>query len=404
MQYNCKVCNSVKLHKVLDLGRMPSANELVLKKYLNSVKSYPLEYYWCEECTFFQQMELINRDELFGGFYTYQTGVNLPAVEHFKELALMVKENIKNKDFAIVVASNDGTEISALKEFGEFKKVIGVEPAKNLAKMANDKGLLTINNFFGTDLSKKIVKDYGKADLVVASNVFAHIPNPKDLLLGMKECINDEGSIIIEVHWLKSLVDNLQIDALYGEHYYVWSIKAMEKIAQICGLNISKADYLPEQHGGSIRVTFSKTKQTQLNNMFVQEKASGLYDLSSMKKLQKKAEERKEKIIAIVKRLKSQNKRISLWTVPAKIVTILNFCNLSNKEIDYAYDLTPGKIGKYIPMANILIKDEKLIAQDMPDYLIVGAWNYIEFGKQKLKWYTDKGGKLINPLTCEIIG
>ncbi len=404
-EHKCKVCGSAELYKVLDLGSMPNANGLVSKDQMSKVVSYPLVYYWCKNCTFFQQTELINRKELFGDDYTYYTGVNPPAVEHFRKLAAEIGKKAERKEFAVILASNDGTEISLMKEVGGFKKVIGVEPAKNLAKAANEKGLTTINEFFDEKLGKRIASEYGKADVVIANNVFAHIPNPRDFLMGMKELIGDSGMISIEVHWLKSLVENLQIDSLYGEHYFVWDVRAMDTIAESCGLKVSGVDYLPDQQGGSIRVTLGKrSRSKEIDGFFKQEEGTGLYDLESMKKMQKRADERKAKFVKLVKGLKAQGKRVSIWTVPAKIATLLNFCGLSHKEIDCAYDLTEAKIGKYIPKADILVKSEKQIEQDMPDYLIVGAWNYMEFGKQKMEWYVRKGGKLINPLTCEIYG
>ncbi len=400
----CKVCGSERVLKALDLGEMPNANSLVSKEQLQSVRSYPLEYYWCEDCSFFQQINLIKREELFGDFYTYQTGVNLPAVEHFKGLAEKLGNEANERKLAIVIASNDGTEIATLKEFGSFDRVIGVEPAKNMAKIANDKGLFTINDFFSVELAKRMASEYAKADIITANGVFAHIPDPRDMMLGMAELVKDDGKIEIEVHWLKSLVDNLQIEALYGEHYYVWSIKAMNKMAEACGLKVSDVEYLPEQQGGSIRVLLSKSKQGNIGQLLQQELKSGLYDKATMLDLQQRADARKKRFVALVKELNSQKKRVSVWTVPAKIVTLLNFCALSGRDIESAYDITPGKIGRYIPGANILIKDEKLIGDDMPDYLILGAWNYIEFMRKKLKWYTDRGGMFINPLTCEIMG
>ncbi len=399
----CKVCGSLRMHKVLDLGKMPSANGLVEKKDLENVKSYPLRYYWCEDCSFFQQIELIGRDELFGNFYAYQTGVSLPAVKHFRQLSVEIGKEMKIKRFAVVLASNDGTEIGLLRNFGGFNSVIGIEPAKNLAESANAEGFTTINRFFDRDLARQITSEYGKADLIVANNVFAHIPYPKEFMLGMGDLVKEDGTILIEVHWLKSLVDNLQIDTLYGEHYYVWSVKAMEKIAELCGLIISKVSFI-EEHGGSIRVLLKKTgSKMAIRHLLLEEKESGLYNLDRMERLQGEANRNRDMLVRLVRELKNKNKKIAIWTVPAKIATRLNFCGLTSKEIDCAYDITKSKIGKYIPKANIPIKDERLIEKDRPDYLIVGAWNYMEFGKKKLRWYLDMGGKLINPLTCEVI-
>jgi SAM-dependent methyltransferase len=399
----CRVCGSKKLLKVLDLGSMPSANILVLKEDLARVKSHPLQCYWCEECSFFQQVDLVDRDELFGDFYKYQTGVNPPAVEHFRELAIKLGKAGPNKKLAVVVASNDGTEIALLKEFGGFSRVIGVEPSKNMADLANVHGLETINAFFGQKQGKKMASEYGNADLVIANNVFAHIPEPKDFLLGMKELVKEDGLIVIEVHWLRDFVQQLQIDTVYAEHYFVWSVKALNKIAELCGLSVAGVEYLPERLGGSIRASFSKSKKGDIKWFIDEEKKAGLYDKATMTELQKRANKRKADIVALIRKLKGQGKRIAVWTAPAKICTLLNFCGLTDRELECAYEITDGKIGKYIPGANLLIKDEKSIERDMPDYLLVGAWNYIGFMKKKLKWYTDRGGKLINPLTCEIL-
>ena len=401
--YKCKVCGSLKLHKALDFGDMPNANGLVAKEHLNDVVSYPLIYYWCEECTFFQQAKLVNKENLWSD-YTFQTGVSKPSVEHFKKAADGLSKKLQNKDFAVVIASNDGTEISLLKKAG-FSKVVGVEPAKNIAKIANENGLFTIVDFFGENLSREIVQKYGKADLVIANNVFAHIPDPRDFMMGMRNLISDEGEIYIEVHWLKSLVTNLQIESLYAEHYYVWSLRSIKRLADACGLKISGVRYLPEQYEGSINVVFSKTKENKevIEEFLEQEDKFGLGDKEVMLGLQKRAEARKKKFVGLIRALKKKGKRISVWTAPAKVSTLLNFFGLSNLEIDYIYDSTPTKIGKFIPKANIPIKDENLIKEDMPDYLIIGARNYLEFAKVKLKPYTDRGVKLIDTLACEII-
>lgn len=405
VKHTCRVCGNEHLYKALDLGVMPSANDLVEKRYLSKVKSYPLRYYWCGNCTFFQQVDLVDRKRLFGGNYVYFTGASHPAVEHFKELSLEMGRRLYNKSFAVVIASNDGTEIKLLREFGGFEKVLGVEPTKNLAKIANKNGLPTINAFFGEELSRRMADDCGKADLVIANNVFAHIPDPQDMLRGMGNLISDDGIISIEVHWLKKLIEELQIDALYAEHYYVWDIKAFERISENCGLKIAGIEYLPNRLGGSIRVMMKKHGKSHIARRFIlEEERVGLYDIGEIKKLQKRSNERRDRFARLIKGLKKQNRSVSIWTVPAKIATWLNFCGISSNEIDYGYDATEYKIGRYIPNANILVKDERKIEEDMPDYLIVGAWNYMDFGRQKLRWYLEKGGKLINPLTCEIVG
>ena len=251
-------------------------------------------------------------------------------------------------------------------------------------------------------MSKDIVKKYGKADLVVANNVFAHIPYPKDMLKGMKNLINKNGKIIIEVHWLRSIVEKLEIETLYTEHYYVWTVKAMNTLASQCKLKLIGVLYMPKQHGGSLRFTLSESGENDLKLM-KDEEICGLYKKSTMKLLQKRAEKRKNKLNNLIKKLKMGGKSIAIWSVPAKVPTLINYCGLTNADIMCAYEVAKSKIGRYIPKAKIPIKDEDDLKTDMPDYLIIGAWNYLGFAIKKLKWYTDAGGKLINPLTAKVL-
>ena len=403
----CIACNSGNLYKVFDLGVVPSANNLVKKASIKLVKSYPLNYYWCKECGLLQQVKLVDSKKLFRKYYVYITGASKNTVNLFRKEAELLKRSIKNKDLAYVIASNDGTEIKLIKNIAGFKEVIGIEPAINIAKYANKLGLKTVNDFFTWDLSNKLLKKYGKADLIVANNVFAHIPYPRDMLNGMKNLLKEDGVIEIEVHWLKSLVESLQIDILYAEHYYEWSIKAMVSIAHICGLELVSAESLPTQQGGSIRFWLKLSgKQVGLNELISKEREIGVYNQDIMLNLQNLAEGRKIHLISIINDIKKQNKTIGIWSVPAKIVTILNFCGLTNRDIDCAFDIAKTKINRYIPKANILIKDKKVALKNvskLPDYLIIVAWNYIDENKKELKEYLRRGGKLINPLSYEII-
>jgi len=391
----CLICGSKNLTKVLDLGEMPSSNDLVSKNDLNKVKSYPLKYYLCNNCTLFQQLDLVDNSILFRNNYTYMTGVNKGLVEHFNQMADEVLKFTKHRNLAYVIGSNDGTEIEILEDRG-FKKVVGIEPAKNIAKLARAKGLITVNDFFTYKLSRTLVDKYGKADLVLVNNVFAHIPDPKDMLEGMKAVTKDSGNIVIEVHWLRSIIDKTEIETLYAEHYFVWTIKAFELLAKKVGLNINGVFYT-KNHGGSLRFVLGKTAQkikSDRSKLKLKEKNL----INEVKNLQKNADRKRDNLVNIIETAKRNGKRVGIWSVPAKVPTLINFCGLTNKDIDYAYEVAPTKIGKYIPKANILIKDEKYIEKDMPDYLIIGAWNYIDLAKEKLVWYVKKGGRLINPL------
>ncbi|MHB1830728.1 MAG: class I SAM-dependent methyltransferase [Candidatus Micrarchaeaceae archaeon] len=394
MAKSCKICKG-ELVLALDLGKMPSANKLVAKKDLNKVKSYPLTYHICKKCSLFQLTRFVGDKELFLD-YPYMTGASKMLVEHFKEMSNDLVKISKHKKLAYVMASNDGTEINLLKEAG-FKEVYGVEPSN----IGNNKPN-TINNFFNYKLSQYLVKTIGKADLITANNVFAHIPNPNDMLKGMANLIKDDGIISIEVHALKSIIEQTEVESLYAEHFFVWSIKAMYTLTNQLGLKIAYVIFLPQQHGGSYRLIIKKTGTygKSISRLMQEEEAV----IATIGTLQKKADERKVKFAKLIKDLKVQGKSIGIWGVPAKVPTLLNFCGITEKEITCAYEVAPTKIGKWIPKANIEIKDEKMIAIDKPDFLICGAWNYWDFALKVLDGYIKRGGKLINPLTCKIAG
>ena len=405
IKQNCAACGGKNMISALDLGKLPNSNEFVYKKDLKNIRYYPLKYYWCKDCGLFQQLELVDSKTLFRDNYTYQTGVNLPGVIHFRELSRKLKKELVRKcNFAIVIGSNDGTELELLKEAG-FKKALGVEPAKNIAEIANRKGLETINAFFTQKLSKEIIKKYGKADLITANNVFAHIPDPKDMLLGMRTLLNPNGKIVIEVQWFRDVIRKNSIDTLYSEHYYEWTIKAMISLARRCGLKVIKVTRLPKQQGGSIRFYLGLKGKTDKKLESLEQKA-GVYNKNKILSMQIRSEKRKIKLIKLLTKLKTDGNIIAIWAVPAKVSTVLNFSGINSKFIDYAFDATPTKINRYIPMAGIKILDEKLLNANMKnrlDYIIIGAWNYLDFAKKKLSWFTDSGGKLINLLNGKII-
>lgn len=405
IENKCKACEGINIHKIIDLGSLPNPNKLLSEDELDRFHSYPLEFFWCEDCSFFQQLRPVDSKTLFEEDYTYQTGVNAPAVFHFKEVASLISEKVTKKNFAVVLASNDGTEISILNDIAKFKNIVGVEPAKNIARIANSKGYETINAFFGEETGQNIKSKYGKADLVTANNVFAHVPEPDDFLKGIRELLTSDGIAVIEVQWLKAFVEKVAIEMLYAEHMYVWSARAMKTICRRVGLTVVKIDILDNQQGGSLRY-WIKLKGRESTEVDLIEKNTGLFDKDIMLQLQIKADGRMECLRNKVAQLRRDKKIIDIWAVPAKVPIILNYSGLNSEDIRVAYDSTPTKIGKYIPKANIKVVDEACLKPGMtdpPDCIIIGAWNYLEYAKSKLSWFTDSGGILLNLLNGEFV-
>ncbi|MDE1874441.1 MAG: class I SAM-dependent methyltransferase [Candidatus Micrarchaeota archaeon] len=396
MRTNCVACGSERLLEGINLGEMPNSNGLAeSKETASAAKSYSLNYYWCENCGLLQLVNVAKRDELWKD-YTYQSGVNKALIEYLAERARLLFRAVKKKELAYVIASNDGTEIAPLK-LG-FKKVIGIDPAKNMTDIANSKGLTSINAYFSEELGIKLAQD-GKADLITANNVFAHVPDPADMMRGIKALLADDGYAVIEVQSLRSVLKGLSFDTLYAEHHYEWSIKGMHELTKRCGLVLTNVTYLASQQGGSVRFWIRKTGMEFPTE---KEEKEFAYIKNHIPNFQKRADRRKRKFVRLIKKLKKDGKTISIWGSSAKINTLVNYCGLTSEDIACAYEVADSKIGKYMPKAGIPIKNEAGILTDMSDYLIVGAWNYMDFAKKKLSAYLEKGGQLINPHTCKI--
>ena len=329
---SCVVCEGKDLHKAMDFGLMPNSNGLVSKEHLGEVKSYPLSFYWCSNCGLLQQLDVVSREDLFRDEYTYQTGASAPAVAHFTALAQEIGKRASQTNLALVIASNDGTEIDLMGRFGKFKKVIGVEPAKNIAALANGRGFQTIPEFFTCELSEKILREQGKADVIIANNVFAHIPDPSDMLRGIANLLSEDGYAVIEVQWLADVVRKLAIDTLYAEHYYEWTTKAMRTLANKCNMRLVDVEHLPDLHGGSLRF-WLRLKGDETSKLESEEIKAGIYDLDTIRQLQARADVRRLKFQALMEKLRAANCTVDIWAVPAKVPTLLNFCKIDGRYL-----------------------------------------------------------------------
>jgi len=387
---NCRCCGSKKLKRVLSLGYQPLANNL-LKKKDEECKVYPLELNVCEECYNCQLSVAIHRDEMFSS-YLYQSSTTKTFREHFEKAAKKYINdfNLDKDSYIIDVGSNDGIGLKPFLDLG-FKNIQGIEPAKNLADIANKNGINTFNGYLDEKALNPIKNG---ADLLLASNVFAHSDDLKSMAKSMKKLIKPDGKIVIEVQYLLRTIEDLTFDNIYHEHTNYWSLTTLKRFLENLGLKIFNVEEI-NTHGGSIRIYVTQDQKTlvnsNVNELLDKEEKFGLSKISTYLEFGKKISNLKINVIKNLKNLKKSHKNIIGFGAPAKATTALNFFNIIN-EIDAIIEDNKMKHDKFIPGVKIpIISKQKLNIQN--PLIIVLAWNFFEDIKKN---NTDISNKFIS--------
>ncbi len=373
-KFECRSCENTKLKRVVSLGYQPLANNL-LNKQNEKCELYPLEVNYCEKCHNCQLSVSVDPKKMFSN-YLYTSSTSKIFQEHFvKASEKYIKDFKLNKkrSYIIDIGSNDGIALKPFVDKG-FKKILGVEPAKNLAKLANKKKIKTFNGFLDKKNLKKIKKG---ADLILASNVFAHSDKLQEMAECMFKLLSKKGTIIIEVQYLMNTLKDLTFDNIYHEHYNYWSLTSLTNFFKKFDSVIFRSEKV-DTHGGSIRVYIKKNKKTKIEKsvkqMLKEEEKFGIKKFNTYKKFGEKVYEIRENIRRNLKKIKKNSKLIIGYGAPAKATTALNFFGIS-KEIDFVVEDNKLKHNKYIPGVNIPIKDKSKITNKQ-NTLIVLAWNF----------------------------
>jgi nucleoside-diphosphate-sugar epimerase/dTDP-4-dehydrorhamnose 3,5-epimerase-like enzyme len=373
-KFDCRSCGNNKLKRVVSLGYQPLANNLVKKKD-EKCDLYPLEVNYCDKCHNCQLSVAVDPKIMFSN-YLYTSSTSKVFRNHFIEAAKKYSKELKlnkKKSYIIDIGSNDGVALKPFLELG-FKKILGIEPAKNLAKLANKNKIKTFNGFLEKRNIRKIKKN---ADLILASNVFAHSDNLKEMAECMLSLLSKKGTIVIEVQYLLNTLKDLTFDNIYHEHYNYWSLTSLINFFKQFNAKIFRSEKI-DTHGGSIRVYIKKDKKVKIEksviNMLKEEDSYGIKDFKTYKKFGEQVYKIRERVLANIKKLKENNKPIIGYGAPAKATTALNFFGIS-KEIDFIVEDNKLKHNKFIPGVNISIKSKSKI-KNKNNILIVLAWNF----------------------------
>lgn len=395
----CRICGSEDLTSYLNLGNMPLVNKVLSKSEIDSEKKYPLEVLLCGDCNLSQLSAVVDPGTLFRN-YSYRSSISDSFRKHCEELSIELNKIILGKDELIVdIASNDGCLLKQFKNKGN--RVLGVDPARNLAEIASNSGIETLPEFWNPSLAKSIRKEYGPAKVITAFNVFAHIDDVHSFLEGANILLLKEGNLIIEAPHLYNLVEKTQFDTVYHEHLSYFLAKPIERLARQHGFRLAKIKK-QDIHGGSLRYYLEKKNGTSsdgsVEQVMNEEKEAGLYERGAYFGLKRQVEGLKNNFSTILNELKYLNKNISGFGASAKGNILLNYCGLDSEIIDKIYDDTPEKQNKFYPGVHIPIASRKTLLEDNPDYLVLLSWNFAEEMMSKTKDYKNAGGKYMVPV------
>lgn len=386
-----------------DLGLTPIANDLLdPSKVWSSEPFYPLVAMVCCSCRLVQCAHDLTPDQIFRADYVYFSSHSTSWLNHAKRYIEQMAErfNLKTGDTVVELASNDGYLLQYAKERG--LKSLGIEPCESVARAAIAKGIDTRMAFFGRAFGKELAREGWKADLVVANNVFAHVPEIADFAAGIAELLAPEGVATIEVQHLLRMMQRNQFDTIYHEHYSYLSIVAVSKIFERVGMRLFDVESL-ETHGGSIRFFICRAdsnhqRSQRVDALLKEELDYGLDKDDAYIRWGEAVKETKRALLELCIKLKRQGKSIAGYGAPAKGVTLLNYCGIGRDFVDFTVDRADSKIGQYLPGVQIPILHPDAILKAKPDYVLILPWNIKTEIMEQMKGIREWGGRFITPV------
>ena len=393
----CRFCGEDLNKTFINLGAQPLSNSYVSdEKQPENI--YSLHVWVCGNCKLVQLEEYETPEEIFSE-YSYFSSYSDSWLKHAKEYTdyMVERFGFNDKSHVVEIASNDGYLLQYFIEKGI--PVLGIEPAKNVAAVAEQKGVTTLSEFFGVALAKKLAKKQ-KADLLLGNNVLAHVPDINDFMEGMHVLLADDGIITMEFPHLLQLIANNEFDTIYHEHFSYLSFSVVNQIFAVHGLKIFDVEEL-ETHGGSLRIFACHNNLNKYGisksvaEMLRREETACLLDMTAYTHFEKRVQQTKRDLLSLLIQLKNAGKNIVAYGAAAKGNTLLNYCGIGTDFINYVVDKNPNKQGVFLPGSRIPVLAPDIIKQTKPDYVLVLPWNLKSEITEQLNYIKDWQGKFI---------
>ncbi len=398
---SCRSCGASGLTSIIDLGQTPLANGLLTREQLTQPEpTYPLELVFCDKCTLVQITETVPPEELFSEYF-YRSSYSDTMLAHAQTLAgKLIRERKLGPDSLVMeVASNDGYLLQYYQRAGV--PALGIEPAKNIARIAEqERGIPTLSEFFGADLAKRLRAKGKRADVVHAHNVLAHVPDLNGFALGLGLLLSEDGVAVIEVPYVKDMIDRTEFDTIYHEHLCYFSLTALDGLFRRHGLTIVNVERL-DIHGGALRVEVAKEnseRQASVDRLLREESNWGVGDLGFYSGFGAKIETLRRELTGLLRRLRAENKSIAAYGASAKGSTLLNCFGIRQETLDFVVDRSVIKQGHYTPGTHLPIHAPEKLLEAMPDYTLLLTWNFTDEVLEQQAEYRRCGGRFIIPV------
>jgi methylation protein EvaC len=404
-EFCCSFCNSTMMQKVIDFGNVALAGAFLKQSQFAEEQKYPLRVFYCSDCYALQVVDKISSNTLFQDYFYFSSAINTLS-EHFKAYAEEVTLRFLNPKNATVLefGCNDGVLLKPLADNG-IRTVIGVDPAKNVLATINDPRVRLINDFFTEEVADNIIEQYGHVDLIMANNVYAHIQDIQGVTRAIEKSLHKDGVFIFEVHYLDKIITEMQYDMIYHEHLYYYSLLSVIKHFERYNMMVFDVKPIPI-HAGSMRFyvcknnsRYSHTVSSNVEALAQEERKKGFDRFDTFVQYSNEVMLRRINLMNLLESLKKHGYKIAGYGASGRANTMIQYCEINHKHIDYIIDDAPAKSGYYTPGSHFeIFPSSKLLEDDAPDYLLVFAWSFFDEIKKRNANFIINGGHMILPL------
>lgn len=396
----CRSCEGTSLERFLDLGYTPLTDRLLTTEGLSEPELvFPLEVAFCPDCSLVQILETVSPDVLFADAYPYYSSFSPALMEHSRKnvLARLEERNLGPDSLVIELASNDGYLLRNYVEKGI--PVLGIDPADGPAAAARKVGVKTMCGFFTEQLASDLAEARGKADVIHANNVLAHVADTNGFVAGIATILKPTGVAVIEMPYLLPLIEQAEFDTIYHEHLCYFSLTALDKLFRRHGLFVNRVEEL-SIHGGSLRIFVEQSEAVDesVTDMLANERAIGLDRSEFFAEFSARVDTLRSDLLALINDLKAKGHSIAAYGAAAKGATLLNYCGLDTTQIDFVVDRNVNKQGKFMPGAKLPILEPEALVERQPDFTLMLAWNFAEEIIAQQEQYLAQGGRFIVPV------